>query len=762
MTSESDSSDHEFASFIRPAELSAAANDRQDRQQLRATIEKAFSASEARSAPTPEQDAALQNLATGKGTPLALAKVLRPAAHLLETWPLPDNLLVRTVRGLVQLSDVILTDVETGGTPLDQAVFLGHYAQRVGFDGPERRAYFYERAIAELKSLDAARTEPCGSLSRLLAAAASPRRCQQCFERPIKQCELRIVEEVAGTILNEQKSDQRRARAADIWNKPVWSVWAVLSWIVFRDWKQICAVEHAAEFTAARRYDSLWTDAEVSLLSALQADHLQAVKDQKGLPATHWYGVLRIEPDTWFQQRSVRRCWPGPSEWNGFQDAFWSLGQMILWIVTRDPDDVDQASDDAGRVGSRSGYGGFAAAVRLEELLRGQRERVEDAANDLRRRCQRSELKALSGQDLIPATAWIDLKIEFETDGVPVARRERTRDPAYDNIRFSRVDALGVFKPAGTLGDMEEIAAHAERLNLRRQRQTQRANRFDRKQKSITLAKRGWFRLTEIADEYGRKPRSLAVDDKERERALEALRRSILTGEFVDDQNRSRVLNMHPSPVAHFRFEASAADDPSPFNSIAEHLWLTYQDCVNWFDRHGLDFPLRLQRKPMAQPEGTRTEPAMIAVGEAINGAIHLYAAGITQTDADYDERTGEALRSPGLLLRRQREPSSNVRPEATRAEAAQLLPATGLVPETASSPQIEGCRPHYPDENEGGIQVPGRRRRPERPVGKDGRTNTVTVAWDVIGLHEEWATHGIPPYWSEQLGTRSTNTSGS
>jgi hypothetical protein len=39
------------------------------------------------------------------------------------------------------------------------------------------------------------------------------------------------------------------------------------------------------------------------------------------------------------------------------------------------------------------------------------------------------------------------------------------------------------------------------------------------------------------------------------------------------------------------------------------------------------------------------TYPPMVAVGEAINGAVNLYAAGITQVDADYDERTGEVLR---------------------------------------------------------------------------------------------------------------------
>jgi len=41
--------------------------------------------------------------------------------------------------------------------------------------------------------------------------------------------------------------------------------------------------------------------------------------------------------------------------------------------------------------------------------------------------------------------------------------------------------------------------------------------------------------------------------------------------------------------------------------------------------------------------------PPLIAVGESINGAVNLYAGGITQADADYDERTGEVLRSLDL-----------------------------------------------------------------------------------------------------------------
>jgi Bacteriophage head to tail connecting protein len=38
-------------------------------------------------------------------------------------------------------------------------------------------------------------------------------------------------------------------------------------------------------------------------------------------------------------------------------------------------------------------------------------------------------------------------------------------------------------------------------------------------------------------------------------------------------------------------------------------------------------------------------DPPMIAVGEAINGGVNLYAGGVTHVDVDYDERTGEVLR---------------------------------------------------------------------------------------------------------------------
>jgi hypothetical protein len=247
--------------------------------------------------------------------------------------------------------------------------------------------------------------------------------------------------------------------------------------------------------------------------------------------------------------------------------------------------------------------------------LREHREQVEDAAHDLRQQCLRGKLKALSGQDAIPETAWIDLAIGFEADGVPFLRRlsQLARDPAYDNIRFSRAKALDVFKPNET----------PEELDLRRQLRARRTNEFNRKQICVALGRRRWLRLIEIASEYGRKPESLGeIDDARRTRALDELRHSIMTGEFVDKRGRSRVLNMHPSPVATFRFDRLGATRHRVLERMAEYLWITHQDCVDWFNRKRVNLPLRLRREPSstARPEAARAdiEPAVPPKGSEL------------------------------------------------------------------------------------------------------------------------------------------------
>jgi hypothetical protein len=354
------------------------------------------------------------------------------------------------VWALAQLSHVILSDVESGGTTLDRAVFLAHYAHRVAFDGPERRAEFHRRAIAELRSLDAAHTEQCGKL--YLHAS----RCQRCHERPAKQCELRIVEEVAGALLNEQKAEQRRNRAMIEWEKAVWPVWAVLSWIVFRLPEQICAVVDEREFNAERLHGDRWRAAEGALLSALQAGMLDAVKDRNPLLATHWWGPVRIEADTWFSRDRVIDLWPAPRL---------PLADYLA------PD-----YDDNGR---------FAVHRQHEENQIGSHEDRRgdhhEESGDLVPGRQRLAERPLSksGQPTVVTAAWdvIGLHDEWCTRGIPAEWSVQKATNEINKhlrslIRNSRFNVLDY--PLNTRNDRHEISADSVKraLETRRPRRT--------------------------------------------------------------------------------------------------------------------------------------------------------------------------------------------------------------------------------------------------------------------------------------------------
>src|SRR5262245_6880759 len=114
--------DDECASSKPAVEQIRDAEDPQDAH-LRACLEEAWAKS--RHAPTPDQEGALRKLAAGEGEPIELARILRPRADLLEVWPgLPDIDLVRTVRGLVQLSSPdAFAIAESGSVSIDLAAF---------------------------------------------------------------------------------------------------------------------------------------------------------------------------------------------------------------------------------------------------------------------------------------------------------------------------------------------------------------------------------------------------------------------------------------------------------------------------------------------------------------------------------------------------------------------------------------------------------------------------------------------------------------
>lgn len=156
-------------------------------------------------------------------------------------------------------------------------------------------------------------------------------------------------------------------------------------------------------------------------------------------------------------------------------------------------------------------------------------------------------------------------------------------------------------------------------------------NEFLRKQAGFAISDaRRWHSLTEIAEEYARRHGSLKDDDYRW--ALHALRCSIRAGEFFGLRG-SRVLNLHPSPLATFRFDPPGASNPEQFDLIATHLRISHRDCMAWCSRHlpAGDVPQRLQptlssgelqgfarpavpNEKIVAPDATaETEPAMLA-----------------------------------------------------------------------------------------------------------------------------------------------------
>jgi len=326
------------------------------------------------------------------------------------------------------------------------------------------------------------------------------------------------------------------------------------------------------------------------------------------------------------------------------RDPRWHLGQCLVWIGTHYVDTVALVAD-----GNFLGWRAW-----LDHAANGEIQgpptssgkspwqppllNIEQAWYDLVAKLNRGVLEAtgIPRGDLVPRKIkpeeYHGIKIGFAAVG-PAAPHLWSKRPfgiRFEDVRILKDDVIDGFPapaaedvpakrcgeaenritaPPQTTGDcIQETAVNAQ--SLLRQRRARIAGWFNRRQERTAFEKRIWLSLSEIADEYARKPRSLAVDDEQRGRALDALRHSILAHEFVDYQGRSRILNMHQSGLADFRFDPLGARHADLFNPIVQHLWMKYQDCVNWFNRHGVDLPLRLRRgsSSMAWSEATRAD----------------------------------------------------------------------------------------------------------------------------------------------------------
>jgi hypothetical protein len=219
----------------------------------------------------------------------------------------------------------------------------------------------------------------------------------------------------------------RRFESERVIAKPDWSVWNVLSWIAFRDLALLCEIANEDELMQLCEHPSLKEAApEAILLCALARDELQAFRDGEELPDSYWIGKAEVDRDIWFKKDSVQ------NRWNNHP---WSLAQMMLWIITRDSQQVEDSR--------ASGLDGPWAALVIEQRPITQ---VESAASKLTEICRQRAIQTFDGHSPIKSDVWDKLEIKF-IEGVPFVQWRARLSDAVPNIGFSRVDALREFRP---------------------------------------------------------------------------------------------------------------------------------------------------------------------------------------------------------------------------------------------------------------------------------------------------------------------------
>jgi hypothetical protein len=123
--------------------------------------------------------------------------------------------------------------------------------------------------------------------------------------------------------------------------------------------------------------------------------------------------LLDVLPDTPLVRkvRELVQMLDAPEEWNGYLDAYWTMGQTVLWVVTGDCWVVDQASNDSGKHSETLGQ---VRAADLIDKLNLQREEIQNATDKHRRRCLEGRMTAIDGQNRpVPAIEWRHLKMDW-------------------------------------------------------------------------------------------------------------------------------------------------------------------------------------------------------------------------------------------------------------------------------------------------------------------------------------------------------------
>lgn len=146
-----------------------------------------------------------------------------------------------------------------------------------------------------------------------------------------------------------------------------------------------------------------------------------------------------------------------------------------------------------------------------------------------------------------------------------------------------------------------------ERLFARRERI---AAWFDRRATRAPRALRRWLRLSEVADDLARTPRSIAIDPMVRSDAIKRLKAAVAAGEF-------RVLSWLPKPFDALWLPRKGAAEATleEFAKLVDagQLWIWHNDIASWLEREGIEHPQALRLASQWCARSCVTEPPRVA-----------------------------------------------------------------------------------------------------------------------------------------------------
>jgi hypothetical protein len=646
---------------------------------------------------TPEREAALLDLAAGKGDAKDIIDALRPVAYLLNIVPLPYTPRVQAIRELMLIAnagqqwDGFDGQYWTTAQTVLWAITGDRWAVDQASNDSGRRGELFgqDRAKAVLDALNVPR-------DRILQAA----------DELWRQC-------LSGHVT-------ALVRAPDLQWRPILKIeWLNLD-IVLRMENTPCVVRRGKAFTEPGHENILFPRGEAEKLRKfpLERRSEDPVTDKPGAPdrdesPDDLRDVLERAYDAYVDRN-------GKDEWDGSGEPCWTHAQTIIWRVTRDLGAVDKASADSGRRSLGDDYAKNLGAAVIEMLGINIGD-VKDAARELRRLCLAGELTAYDRNgDAIDKMAWLPLEIVLDTENrLWITRNGQS---VAGDVMFQRIDVLRVWpqRPAaddGVVDAYADVAKQYENEGSRRSELDRGAKQIERIEQRLAapaLKDRTHCRVAEIVDRC-----VLDNDPVKRAAYFKAFELAVKDCFFNEGKcYRSRLF---------------CTDTAAPF-----FMWLTKHSLARHLDESVIAI---VARRGGMDPAEYRTQKL-----ERLAGRTWMPRRFIAQW------LTGYGLPVPPGL-----EDTEPAAPSATPPDASQMCGDDGAAAQSGASTgrlaigtaKAEASNPE---------KEPRRQRLPKMPLDKrTGYKTAVTAAWEIIGLHDGWAA-GVPANLSDEVIARIVN----